>query len=941
MSLESSYDTTETKITTPQGTETPNTTQTVDTSNIDNTVNTAPKAKTTPETTDTKEEDKKQKKFDELEKIFPGLESLFPSKSNELLSQLKTPEVQNLLWALDDFAKNFMNDKEVNQEKLFDTRKLLYPELINTKYDPRNIPTGIKNIIETIKKLQNPKLNNFDRSILTASIAWIQFITKMATFERSRTILNENRINQKIHKLVSKLTWKDAWKLTESDLTQINAKKNSVGNLTFEACIDDYLAGKFTVPEGTSIDQLYEAREQYSIDQLSNNSPERFHTAILTSSQNNQGIKLDSFKQIKDFADENDIKTANDLANIKSKESNGSLNRQELIISALKGSISPQKTNKILQVIGQVYYNNKSIKVDGIRWKQTNTIAKQLLEDFKDNQKFIDNGVIRKLQQILKTRPKYNTSIIERSLKDRMQASVFDTQKTTAYYKAHPEENPLLKNANNSVKNANSKDNQSQQEQQATTELTKNSFTDIADSTIDNMIPEDELKKSAWAFVDRLIKQGAIKIEDKQEKNSDSDTDSEEESQTSLSFPTKESAIKAVINWEISTKKLEALNKARESSPEKTDLFNKQKEQLIEALKFSASQTVIDAGANFLRNMGVQLEWTQKLITVSEDVHYYEFTSTDGIKYYYRPDTWNISTPNLSTIDHKQKSLKIWLQENYTILHHIPTYAQLTDQAQNLSFLNTQKPKSSADLAKIIKKGMDQNISLSVWDLETIAVKEVIQKETAKTQIAEDLQSIFGNQYLNNVTETLNPELYKTLQPLLNTLSNPNLTSRELSTLRKLTNTLSQRAKTPPPQSPNAKFQEFTHMNQLALDTPQNLLVLLSNQDELNKLADPNLRKNTNQNPEIAQQKTEFWLSILFKFLEKPIEWKWSEFNILDLQKLDLLINNLSDPNILKKTEYNNLMSSIKNLYPKKIEEQMGKLDGENADKILKKIENS
>ena len=923
MSLEfsnSSYDTTETQITTqittPQGTEKP----TVNPSNID-TVDT-PKAKTAPETTDTKEEDKNQKLINQLNTLktkFPGLESLFPSKSNELLSQLKTPEAQNLLWALDDFAKNFMNDKEVNQKKLFDTRKLLYPELVNTKFDPTNIPTGIKNIIETIKKLQNPKLNNFDRSILTTWIAWIQFILKMETFEHSRNVLNEKRINQKIHTLASKLTWKDAWKLTESDLTQINAKKNSVGNLTFEACIDDYLAGKFTVPEGATIDQIYEAREQYSIDQLSNNSPERFHTAILTSSQNNQGIKLDSFKQIKDFADENDIKTANDLANIKSKESNGSLNRQELIISALKGSISPQKTNKILQVIGQVYYNNKSIKVDGIRWKQTNTIAKQLLEDFKDNQKFIDNGVIRKLQQILKTRPKYNTSIIERSLKDRMQASVFDTQKTTAYYKAHPEENPLLKNANNSVKNANSKDNQSQQEQQATTELTKNSFTDIADSTIDNMIPEDELKKSAWAFVDRLIKQGAIKIEDKQEKNSDSDTDSEEESQTSLSFPTKESAIKAVINWEISTKKLEALNKARESSPEKTDLFNKQKEQLIEALKFSASQTVIDAGANFLRNMGVQLEWTQKLITVSEDVHYYEFTSTDGIKYYYRPDTWNISTPNLSTIDHKQKSLKIWLQENYTILHHIPTYAQLTDQAQNLSFLNTQKPKSSADLAKIIKKGMDQNISLSVWDLETIAVKEVIQKETAKTHIAEDLQSIFGNQYLNNVTETLNPELYKTLQPLLNTLSNPNFTSKELSTLHKLTNTLSQRAKTPPPQSPNVKFQEFTHMNQLALDTPQNLLVLLSNQDELNKLADPNLRKNTNQNPEIAQQKTEFWLSILFKFLEKPIEWKWAEFNILDLQKLDPLINNLSDPNLLK-NRYKNLIENIKNTYRPKIE---------------------
>ena len=827
-----------------------------------------------------------------------------------------------------------MDDKGINQKKLFDTRKLLYPELINTEYDPTNIPTGIKNIIETIKKLQNPKLSNFDRSILTASIAWIQFITRMATFERSRTILNENRINEKIHTLASKLTWKDAWKLTESDLTQINAKKNSVGNLTFEACIDDYLAGKFTVPEGTSIDQLYEAREQYSIDQLSNKSPERFRTALLSSSQNNQGIKLDSFKQIRDFSDENSIQTVNDQANLKSKETNGFLNRQELIISAIKGSRSAEGTNKILQIIGQVYYNNKSIKVDGIRWKQTNTIAKQLLEDFKGNQKFIDNGIISKLQQILKTRPKYNTSIIERSLKDRMQASVFDTQKTIVYSKKHTQENPLLKNVNNSVKNTNSEYKQSQQELQATAELTKDSFKHIDDSTIDNMIPEDELIKSAWAFVDRLIKQDAIKIEDKQGEKTETENNSEEESQNYLSFPTKESAIKAVLSWEISTKELEILNKERESSPEKAQLFSVQKELLTEALKTSAKETVIDAGANFLRNMGVQLEWTQKLITVSEDVHYYEFTSTDGIKYYYRPDTWNISTPNLSTIDHKQKSLKIWLQENYTILHHIPTYAQLTDQAQNLSFLNTQKPKSSADLAKIIKKGMDQNISLSVWDLETIAVKEVILKETAKTQIAEDLQSIFGNQYLNNVTETLNPELYKTLQPLLNTLSNPNLTSKELSTLHKLTNTLSQRAKTPPPQSPNTKFQEFTHMNQLALDTPQNLLVLLSNQDELNKIADPNLRKNTNQNPEIAQQKTEFWLSILFKFLEKPIEWKWSEFNILNLQKLDPLINNLSDPNLLK-NRYKNLIENIKNTYRPKIESQSRSKDLTDANNAL------
>ena len=916
-----SYDnTTETKNTTLQGTENlgQNTTDKSEQAKAD-----AEKQK---ELKKQQEQEKNKKLINQLNTLktdFPGLESLFPSESRELLSQLKTPEVQNLLWALDDFAKNFMNDKEVNQKKLFDTRKLLYPELVNTKFDPTNIPTGIKNIIETIKKLQNPKLSNFNRSILTASIAWIQFITRMATFERSRTILNEKRINEKIHTLTSKLTWKDAWKLTESDLDKINAKKNSVGNLTFEACIDDYLAGKFTVPKGASIDQLYEAREQYSIDQLSNNSPERFRTALLSSSQNNQGIKLDSFKQIRDFSDENSIKTVNDQANLKSKETNGFLNRQELIISAIKGSRSAEGTNKILQIIGQVYYNNKSIKTDGIRWKQTNTIAKQLLEDFKDNQKFIDNGVIRKLQQILKTRPKYNTSIIERSLKDRMQASVFDTQKTTAYYKAHPEENPLLKNANNSVKSTGYeyKKSQQEQEQQATAEFTKDSFDHIDDDMIDNMIPEDQLTKSAWAFVDRLIKRGAIKIENKQEKNSDSESSSEEENQDSLSFPTKESAIKTVLSWEISTKELEALNKARESSPEKAQVFTAQKELLTQTLKISAKETVVRAGTDFLRKMGVQLEGSQKLITLNNWVYYYEFSSIDGIKYYYRPDTWNISTPNLNSIDHNQKELKLWFQGKYTILHHIPSYAQLTEQAQNLSFLNTEKPRSNEELSKIIKNGMQSNIDLSVWELETDAVKEIIQKENTKTKIAQDIINTFNSDQNLNLKQEENPVLYQTLQPLLNTLNTPRLSSSQVQNLQKFTQILRDKAKfsRDTPQNIKAHPENMTSLDQLKINSPQDLFTLITNQLELKKLKNPSERKK--------DEKAEFWLSILLKFFEKSLEGKGSDFKILDLQKIEPLINNFNDPNFFQKPGYQNLHKQIKNLYPRVIEANARKKD--------------
>ena len=917
-----SYDnSTETKTTTLQGTE-----------NLgQNATDKSEQAKTdTEKQKELKEQEENKKLIDKLNSLkidFPGLESLFP------LSQLKSPEVQNLLQTLDNFAKNFMDNKEVNQEKLFETRKLLDPDLVNTTFDSTNIPTRIKNIIETIKKLQNPKLSNFDISNLTTSIAWIQPILKIKTFENSRALLNENRINQKIHIHASKLTWKDAWKLTESDLAKINAQKNSVGNLTFEACIDDYLAGKFTVPEGATIDQIYEAREQYSINKLSKNSPERFHTALLSSSQNNQGIKLDSFKKIEDFSDENAIKIANDQANLKSKETNGFLNRQELIISALKGARSPQGTNKILQVIGQVYYNDKSIKIDGIRWKQTNTIAKQLLEDFKDNQKFIDNGVISKLQQILKTRPKYNTSIIKKSLKNRMQASVFDTQKTTAYYKAHPEENPLLKNANNSVKSAGYeyKKSQQEQEQQATAKLTKDSF----DHIDDNMIPEDQLTKSAWAFVDRLIEQGAIKIENKQEKNSDSESSSEEENQDSLFFPTKESAIKTVLSWEISTKELEALNKARESSPEKAQVFTAQKELLTQTLKISAKETVVRAGTDFLRKMGVQLEGSQKLITLNNWVYYYEFSSIDGIKYYYRPDTWNISTPNLNSIDHNQKELKLWFQGKYTILHHIPSYAQLTEQAQNLSFLNTEKPRSNEELSKIIKNGMQSNIDLSVWELETDAVKEIIQKENTKTKIAQDIINTFNSDQNLNLKQEENPVLYQTLQPLLNTLNTPRLSSSQVQNLQKFTQILRDKAKfsRDTPQNIKAHPENMTSLDQLKINSPQDLFTLITNQLELKKLKNPSERKK--------DEKAEFWLSILLKFFEKSLEGKGSDFKILDLQKIEPLINNFNDPNFFQKPGYQNLHKQIKNLYPKKIENQRRKLDEENANKILKEIENS
>lgn len=819
----------------------------------------------------------------------------------------KTPNLNpQIVETLIKFSEKFISKEQkqlsIKDAALFSIRKL-QKNAGNMAFDENN--PQYKIVKEKIQLLFNKTTSS--QKIISA-INEIQDIMKYANYEKKRWDLNVRRIAPKMEKL-SKIIGKN-------NMGEAQQISDQYGNLTFEVFLDDILYKRFPIPNTTNITELYSAWEYYYIIKLSNKTPERYKRAIETTTENNQRFKNQALAKVKDPSNLREIKIANEESNRKAKEVNGLLNRQELIIAALNSPKTEQDLIKIIQIIGQVYYNNKEIFLNGNRWRQTQSIVEKLIDEFENNEKFKKHNCIQKLKTLKQKKKKYDTRNTKARLDRYMQASIFDTQKTTAYYKAHPEENPLLKNTNNSVKSAGSeyKKSQQEQEQQATAELTKDSFDHIDDDMIDNMIPEDQLTKSAWAFVNRLIKQGAIKIENKQEKNSDSESSSEEENQDSLSFPTKESAIKTVLSWEISTKELEALNKARESSPEKAQVFTAQKELLTQTLKISAKETVVRAGTDFLRKMGVQLEGSQKLITLNNWVYYYEFSSIDGIKYYYRPDTWNISTPNLNSIDHNQKELKLWFQGKYTILHHIPSYAQLTEQAQNLSFLNTEKPRSNEELSKIIKNGMQSNIDLSVWELETDAVKEIIQKENTKTKIAQDIINTFNSDQNLNLKQEENPVLYQTLQPLLNTLNTPRLSSSQVQTLQKFTQILRDKAKfsRDTPQNIKAHPENMTSLDQLKINSPQDLFTLITNQLELQKLKNPSERKK--------DEKAEFWLSILLKFFEKSLEGKGSDFKILDLQKIEPLINNFNDPNFFQKPGYQNLHKQIKNLYPRVIE---------------------
>ena len=859
------------------------------------------------------EELKKQEEIRRQAERYRKAKEIFPALA-------KTPNLNpQIIEILLKFSENFISKEQkqfsIKDAALFSIRKL-QKNAGNIAFDENN--PQYKIVKEKIQLLFNKTTSS--QKIISA-INEIQDIMKYANYEKKRWDLNVRRIAPKMEalsKIIGKNNMGEAQKISDQ-----------YGNLTFEVFLDDFLYKRFPIPNTTNITELYSAWEYYYIIKLSNKTPERYKRAIETTTENNQRFKNQALAKVKDPSNLREIKIANEESNRKAKEVNGLLNRQELMIAALNSPKTEQDLIKIIQIIGQVYYNNKEISLDGNRWRQTQSIVEKLIDEFENNEKFKKHNCIQKLKTLKQKKKKYDTRNTKARLDRYMQASIFDTQKTSAYYKIHPEENPLL---NGRTKGAQKEEN-IKDEGNATNKLTENTFGNINNEIVDNMTPHEEEIKAATDFVKRLIKEWVILIWEQKNKNPDSEETDPEEDQDSLTFKSIEEAVKVILSWDISTPKLKSLNEARNKSPEKQKLFYTQKELLTQALRFSASETVVRAGADFLKRMGVQLQWRQKLITETSWVSYYEFTSIEGIKYYYRPETGNISTPKLNTIDHKQKRLKIWSQDSYQIIHHIPRYDQLIAQAQSLAFLNTQKPNSNEELAKIIRDGMQSNIDLNVWELETESVKKIINKETLKTKISRDIQEVLSSTETLNLSQTDNQKLFQSLQPLLNTLANPNMETSELDTLHKFIKILKEQfnLSRTNQQKINANPETMTSLSQIQLKTPQDLFALISNHLEIQKLKDPTQRKR--------EEKSEFWISILVKFLEKNIPGELSEFNIIDIKKLEPLINNMTDPNILKKPEYSKLISSIKNLYPRMIEDNARKKERSELEDLKYKLE--
>lgn len=874
--------------------------------------------------------------YTKLKEKFPGLQAYEkesvnnPQKREQIINNLNQfIEIQN---TEDQKKKEFFDDNgNLNEENIFNYRKLWVSGYINSNFSQRDQYPDFVKLLKWIKQLQQPVWNKDNYPLNNARREEFNNFISYTRFEKARAELNNQNINDGISKLATKITWKDKKEITETDLAPIKAKRNAVGTLTFQAFIDDYLSKEFTVTEKATFDEIYDQREQFCIDKFSNQNSERFKNALISTTQNNQEYKLNAFKDVKEnLSNKELIKEANDRANKTSKEANGFLNRQELIISGLKGKRPKDaETYRIIQIIGRYYYNRKGITIDGKRGPQTQGTIEKLLEEFGETKKFIDNWIIDKLKNILETNKKFNTDQIKARLTQNQEVSAFDTQKTAAYYRFNPEEKNYIKNSNQNSYEKGSRENK---DSKRTNEQEQNNDKKIMDSTagttektdfikeLNNLPQEDILKNIPKETYKRYLK--AFKKSPEVE---------------ALKFENKKlmSLLSKLFIKNQSDPDLIKLQKVRATSPIRKEMITSERQQFQQIIKEKAKLTALKAWKVLFEKLGISTtNW--KVIEKAEEKSYYQYSDDNNpkVSYQFTPTTgeFSISTNNIndetSSIDitgTKQKKL-----------FKIPGLTELMDQADPKTILPDKRLDSYKEVKQVIETKLGENIQHNLWDTEATSIKHEIEKEQLETGIITKIKSGLGlkKEQLNKNTD---PGYYSFFAPILKTFKQPNISTNQLKILKQFADRIAERGqftewKTPTETNEVVQYTDFKKH----IETPRNLIKYALSWEKIRDI-------ETLQN---NREKSKFTIGKIMNRLEKDWGKGGPDDRILDIEKVSTLVNSRESPDITRNKEYqssyNELLSDIESKYLEKIEPTVRKQEVAYADKvILPKIQNT
>ncbi len=681
--------------------------------------------------------------------------------------------------------------------------------------------------------------NEFQQQLARCFDLW-----KSAWTEHARGSQNDKRVQAKQEEFLQKMLLHFPEQKREEREQKIKQKRAEQGTLTFEVFLDDIAKNpEFLKGKSLTFSNVYAQRESRKIQQLGqkNMDIKTFEKALQLSWSNNEALKKNAETKIKELREKklSTEQLSTEIENIYREaltpavESYGMLNREEVIKTAFVG-LKPQDYKqwglffKKIQIIGKHYYNYDQMSIDGLWGPQTEAVLLSLRsqETFSEYWAIIDSVLEANISYGEKAK-KLSNQLIEQHI-----PGLFDQINPRNGNSSSPQEDQSFKTHQERFIGEHQNKNLNQ------------SLDELSDEEIESSIPREDY----LATLTRFLKSNEENFPDQIKHD-----------------PLLAQKILDDIPWD--EEWLEAIKTFWAKSEAKKELLASHKNKIGEYITQQAGITAIQVRENLLQEFWIHIDH-QEIRKNAQNQSYFLFEDRNapGNFYTFNPITWEIASQKNAYFEAWSKSID-FSGKRSEVLCRIPSYAQLIDQASNVSSYLPERPLTKSEFEQQLNHALKNKIHYHIGDTEKTAIRQNIEKSQLESDLLQDITAILEVEWSSELTQEKNKAYYEIIVPLLNTVNHAS--HKDL-----------------------IKLKAFIHQIKDYLWSNDDLQKKENDPDNpiLQVLAHPHSKKHL-QKEGNNKHKTEFWLGILFTELEKLPPWAEDrlENKVLDLEKIDFL----------------------------------------------------
>lgn len=587
------------------------------------------------------------------------------------------------------------------------------------------------------------------------------------------------------------------------------------------------------------------------------------------------------------------------------------INNNDQIATALRPTIGFMESMQNAKNLSseeqlQVIQARGKITNDGKRGPKTNQTIEHFLKRFKTLKtkadklpKEISNRISETINLLQKIKEQHTKNNQEDQSPDKnfwktiqpLRWKWIDYQpKNTYFSKATPElYKPSIKGSARKEKNEEKADtttlSQKISKEQKTSSELSTTLSNIPIKSVETSIPKDQYQQAIHSFL--------------QHKIANTDT-------IDIRF-----LVEQIANENGSGALYEKYSKMRNASPDKQRLLEQQRQSLQQEVKKQAESIAITTIKNSLKQMGVPIDQGNFVQDGRGGYVKFQDPTDPNINVFYRPSSGFISMRNFNAINPELKSVDT-SGYHYHILSKMPSYQELIDQASDPLWLPNKRLSTQEEMKDHILDSLKSQITYNAGNIEQELMKEKISSTKRETNIIHQTKKLLGIDK-PICSEQEQKAAYQILRQLWNSCKN--LTFEELKKLNTFVNQLVSWLENSKNGTKNYQAEEkWPHIPNPK--TPLELLTLITDQTSIQELKDHWGHQDMQQ----------FGIGKLFARLSKPMPGKDEHYNIIDMQKLNLLLEYQESPEILRNPEhwksYAELLKNTIDPYRKRAENQ-------------------